>query len=229
MNRFAIALFALALSSTAAQAATLLEDCKYVSLNNSIRLAYGEPGVASVALSLKSYETHTSQIVVLDTFDSSGAPLGERGYEVTLSDPESGFCYLRTKTEADIKNLSAQEVSAIEVLPYYEGSDEYDNGKDLNRFWNECNVAATNRAFSEWNKLNPGVAPLVGYTSSRKGKTDREYVYILSSANTQLITANPNYYSAMVGEKKAASDVRISIKAEKNASNSCDIGAVTID
>lgn len=186
------------LTAVAAQAAEkkpkwLLEDCKFVSLNNTIRMAYAS-GATRVSLSPKSQEGPKSatgekfQIIVLDTFAKTSTVASEFAVRFELVDPENGFCRLKNDSADSIKVLAADEVKTLAVPP----QDSDAKPGQIGRLLSPCNRDVVSQALADWSKTKT-TAPLLQYNSLRTedSKNNRQYDVNLSEGNTALIVVNP--------------------------------------
>lgn len=171
----------------------LIEDCKYVTLNNAIRLAYANNAVVRVSINPKSNEGpksedhKKSQLVVLNLFTRGSAAPTEFSVQFNLLDPDDGFCALDNGASS-IKVLSPSEVAAIPLLP--QGGDPIPG--DTGRYWSPCTAMVVNEALNVWSQQTK-TPPLVQLNSTRieAEKKERTFNILLSDENTALIKTNP--------------------------------------
>ena len=202
------------LNVSAAPAKNLIEDCKYVSLNNSLKMAADQGKGAQLALSMRSQEVKNGgakvQTVVIDL---SGSVKKTVGFKFALNDPETGTCSLSSPSDS-IKALTAAELEATKILP----KEEKVPGKP-ERYWNECNTQAVNLALQVWVGNKPGVAPKLEYNSQR-GEDQGVYRYTIniSPADSSVISKNPDR-----SQPSSPNAITVLISGTKKADGSCDV------
>ena len=215
MRMIPLILTTLTLSLNAnAAAKNLVEDCKYVSVNNSLKMAADQGRGARLALSMRSQEvkngTAKVQTVVIDL---SGSVTKTVGFKFSLNDPGGGNCSL-TSPNGSIQALSAAELAAVQVLP----KEEKTPGKP-ERYWNECNTAAVNLALQTWAGSKPGVAPKIEYNSQRAEENGGyKYTINISPAESAVITQNPAQ-----NQPAGANAITVFISGTKKPDGSCDL------
>lgn len=172
----------------------LVEDCKFVTLNNTIRLAYGNNAVIRVSINPKSNEGPKSQdykktqLVVLNLFTRGSTVPVEFGVQYNLIDPEDGSCVLEGGASS-LKLLSPAEIAAVPLLP--QGGDPIPG--TTGRYWSPCTTMAINEALNVWSQKMQS-APLVQSNSTKieAAKKERTFNVLISDENQSLISANPS-------------------------------------